>query len=591
MIHLNSFLNFLSERRNIESRIKVTVANRIYNFLKESKYQYKPGSDSNVFTSFKTGDFETIIPSRDLGGKQYTSPQGFYCFDMNGFKERLFGEEEISPDTFNPDNLKKSSDTIRDLGLGYGNNGNVVDNENIWDEFGGIPRYLYFVRVKPGSLILSSNSTSLKFYDPLVKLIRFYSHNYLIDSKPEVFSPKDKKDIGQKSIKEYKQYFEENKDKYIESFVNRLMKLINSIGKDEKDLHIKMYNFILSCSSLIKEEKKYVRFNIICKSIGIDGFTQRRKDVGFIHSSPEFQTLLLTESCVDELMKIDLVKELKNDRYVTGEKTKLNLDSFLANIKPGDILLDKNSSKFYRFDNIDNFKERFGKSRNVKSTFKVELDKLIKVDLTTSKSWKFIQKLKEGDYLKITTETEDKGEQDCIIIQIEKAQVVNDSQIDFDFQKRRFIEKFSWNGYTNFYIDGKSKNISYPYNLKKPDKETPLFDPAKVNGSAYVYWIQNKEELEKQGATWDTFIDEYEKKKILYKLDDLFTNREYKTDLNNFRLYDDLDLLSLITSFKNNYYVQVFNTSGSFMKKNMTLYLYRGDLSKPLEVHYSGNEF
>jgi hypothetical protein len=607
---------FFLEKRNLEEREKVSVSHRIVNFLNKFKYEYEGvKEDSKIFISFKTGDFETIIPSRSLGGSQYTSPQGLYCFDMNGFKQRLFGDDEIGFDTFSAENLKRGSNVIGDLGLGFGNNGNSVDNKNIWDSFSMIPRYLYFVKVKDGSLILSSNSNALKFFDPMTKLLKLYSHNFLKDNESKVFDPKDKRgeEFKNKSFDELKKYFTENKDKYKTQFTgnvngNPLVDLMKAISKDEKKLHVKFYNFLLSCCSTINDKNEFVRFTLLCKSIGVDGFTQRIEDGGYIHPSPKYQTLLLTESCVEDLMKIDLKTELRTDKYVDNEKAKQNWDEFTKNLKPEDILYDKKNFKFFRFSSFDksnskvgnrevvlNDKDRINKNKN----FKFNPEGLIKVDLSNNKIWKFIKTLKVGDWIKISSnqttgssygsDVKSEKKLDCLIIQFKKLEILED-KINIEIRGKKFVEDIRSTRHVNFDINGEHKNPSFPYDISKKDTETPLFDPQRINPVEYKYWIDNKSELEKQGLTWDSFIDEYDKRYIVNNLEELFTNREYTYDSNRVRyIEDDIDLLNFLTDFNNKYIDRVYHNYTSFNKKPMTLYMYRGNLDKPIKVIYSDN--
>ena len=619
MKYLKLFKLFLLEKRNLEEREKVSVSHRIVDFL--NKYNYKYGGsdkDSQIFISFKTGDFETIIPPKSLGGKQYTSPQGFYCFDMNGFKQRLFGDDEISFDNFSAENLKKSNNIIGDLGLGYANNGNSVDRENIWDEWSGIPRYLYFVKVKDGSLILSSNSNALKFYDPLEKLMRFYSHNFLKDNESELFDPKDKRgeELKNKSWIELKKYFTENKDKYNTVFINILMDLFKSIDKDEKLLHVKFYNFLLSCCRIINSNNQFVRFTLLCKSIGVDGFTQRVSEDAFIHPSPKYQTLLLTESCVGDLMKIDLKTELKNDRYVDSEKAKQNWDEFAKNLKPEDILYDKKNLKFYRFSSFDNINNANDRVKNIgyrvaavddkdriskNFHYKLNPEGLIKIDLSNNKIWNFIKTLKSGDWIKISSgritasafgrDLASKEDLSCLIIQLKKVEYLED-QFNIEIRSKAFSEKIKYNGYVNFIINDERQNPQFKYDISTKDSETPLFDPQRVNQPKYKYWIDNKSELEKQGATWDIFIDEYDKPYIVNNLEEIFTNKKYTSESNRVRyIENDIDLLNFLTDFSNGYVNRVFSkyTNSDFSKEEMTLYLYRENTDKPIKVIYSNN--
>jgi hypothetical protein len=598
MKYLNSY-NYFVEKRNLESREKVTVSNRIVNFLEKYNFKYEGyAKDSNIFVSFKTGDFETIIPSRKLGGDQYTSPQGFYCFDMNGFKQRLFGDESISAENFSPDNLSRASNSILSLGLGYGNHGNEVDSENIWNPFTGIPRYLYFVKVKEGSLILSSNSNSLKFYDPLRNLLEFYSHIFLKENKSNVFDPKDKRDSGldKKSFKELKNYFSENKEKYNSNFIDSLLRLFKSIDKDEKDLHVTMYYFLMRCCKIISNDNAYLRFNLLCRSIGIDGFTQRKGENDFIHSSPEFQTLLLTESCVEDLMKIDLRRELKTDQYVSKEKSKKNLDDFLKSNEKGDILFNKKQYRFIRFD--EDFIEKLKEPISEKLTINIE--DYIKVNLNNNEIWNFIKNIKSGDWIKINRLLKEEGYGGKINDKIEESIIIqfndikkNNNIISFDTRGKIFNEYIVSDKYVNYRIGEESfNNIKYSYNLERKDKETPLFDPRLVNLQEYNYYLDNKLEFKSKGIKLEDMIDDYYYDEIVNNLEELFTNKNYQNDVNRVRIYDDMSLLTLLTNFKNKYVDRVYssNRSGDFTKDKMKLYYYtNGDIDKPFMVIDSDN--
>lgn len=595
MRYLSKYNNWilLLEKRDIKSREKLTVANRIVDFLKKYSFEHGgPGRDSEIFISFKTGDFETIIPPKSLGGKLYTSPQGFYCFDMNMFKQRLFGDEKISPENFNEDNLSRSNNIIRDLGLGYGNNNNKVDSENIWNPFSSIPRYLYFVKVKSGSLILSSNSNALKFYDPLGKLLRDYSHLFLKDSDAVKFDPKDRRDngLGKMSFKELKGYFSENGEKYKKDFVTKLVKLFNDLGKDEKLLHEKMYRFLMYCCKSISDENIYIRFNLLCRSIGIDGFTQRKGENDFIHYSPEVQTLLLSEKCVEDLMKIDLKTELKVDRYVSGESGKQNFESFLKSLKSGDVLYDKKRESFERFEDIESFVGEY--NRESKKDFKMDPEKFTKVDLNTNKVWQFIRTLKTGDWIKIQRISEESGRSkvlDCIIIQFEKIEI-DGNRIELEVRSKRFSEKVINNNVIQYNIgEERFTNQKFDYNIDTKWSETPLFNPQRINPPEYKYWIDNKTELEKKGANWDTFIDD--KDELVNNLEELFTNRNFKTEENRISIYDDMNLLTFLTNFSKGYVWRVYGRGKDLNKQSMALLQYRGDLKKPIKVIDSGEDF
>lgn len=595
MRYLSKYNNWilLLEKRDIKSREKLTVANRIVDFLKKYSFEHGgPGRDSEIFISFKTGDFETIIPPKSLGGKLYTSPQGFYCFDMNMFKQRLFGDEKISPENFNEDNLSRSNNIIRDLGLGYGNNNNEVDSENIWNPFSSIPRYLYFVKVKSGSLILSSNSNALKFYDPLGKLLRDYSHLFLKDSDAVKFDPKDRRDngLGKMSFKELKGYFSENGEKYKKDFVTKLVKFFNDLGKDEKLLHVKMYNFLMYCCKSISDENIYIRFNLLCRSIGIDGFTQRKGENDFIHYSPEVQTLLLSEKCVEDLMKIDLKTELKVDRYVSGESGKQNFESFLKSLKSGDVLYDKKRESFERFEDIESFVSGYNGER--KKDFKMDPEKFTKVDLNTNKIWQFIRTLKTGDWIRIQRISEESGRSkvlDCIIIQFKKIEI-DGNKIELEVRSKRFSEKVINNNVIHYNIgDERFTNQKFDYNIDTKWSETPLFNPQRINPPEYKYWVDNKTELEKKGANWDTFIDD--KDELVNNLEELFTNRNFKTEENRISIYDDMNLLTFLTNFSKGYVWRVYGRGKDLNKQSMALLQYRGDLKKPIKVIDSGVGF
>jgi hypothetical protein len=588
MRYLEKYNNWilLLEKRDIKSREKLTVANRIVDFLKKYSFEHGgSGKDSEIFISFKTGDFETIIPPKSLGGKLYTSPQGFYCFDMNMFKQRLFGDEKISPENFNEDNLSRSNNIIRDLGLGYSNNNNKVDSENIWNTFSSIPRYLYFVKVKSGSLILSSNSNALKFYDPLGKLLRDYSHLFLKDNDTTKFDPKDRRDngLGKMSFKELKGYFSENEEKYKKDFVTKLKKLFNDISKDEKLLHVKMYRFLMYCCKSISDENIYIRFNLLCRSIGIDGFTQRKGEDDFIHPSPEVQTLLLSEKCVEDLMKIDLKTELKVDRYVSGEKGKQNFESFLKSLKSGDVLYDKKRESFVRFEDIESFVR--GYNIEGKKDLKMDPEKFTKVDLNINKIWQFIKTLKTGDWIKIQRISEESGRSkvlDCIIIQFKKIEV-DGNKIELEVRSKRFSEKVINNNVIHYNIgEERFTNQKFDYNIDTKRSETPLFNPQRVNPPEYKYWIDNKSELEEKGASWDTFIDD--KDKLVNNLEELFTNKYFTSEENRISIYDDMNFLTFLTNFSKEYVWRVYGRGRDFNKQPMTLLQYRGDLKKPIKV-------
>lgn len=593
MKYLKLFKLFLLEKRSLEEVENVSVSHKVVNFLNKHNHKDEESyRDSDIFVSLKTGDFQSIIPIRSLGGTQYTSPQGFYCFDMNIFKERLFGDDKISIDNFSVENLKKSSNIIKDLGLGYANNGNKVSKENLWYDY--IPRYLYFVKVKDGSLILSKNSNTLKFYDPLKKLLKSYSHYFLKDEDMDRFDPKDKlgDDLKYKSFIELKKYFTDNKDKYKEDFIDGLSYLMKSMDKDKKSLHALFYNFLLDCCRSIHGGNEYIRFTLLCATIGVDGFTQRESDGSFIHPSPKSQTLILTSSCVEELMKIDLRTELKKDAYVDKSKAEKNWDEFYKSLNPGDILYHKKFNSFVRFSPNTVLK-------------KENPDNFTKVDLSNNKIWNFIKTLKSGDWIKITGDIPDSSKimSRCRIIQLNKEDFENELGPFTEIKAIsdiRFIETTGYNEHVIFTINGEIKNPKFPYDISTKDSETPLLDPSRVNDPKYKYWIDNKSELEKQGCNFDNFFDEYEKKDIFNNLDEILVSiaRNYddlKPVSKHFQIQlarpiaRDLDLLRVLTNFSKEYSHRVFFSENDLIKEKMTLYVYRGNLDRPIKVIYSNN--
>jgi hypothetical protein len=586
---LKSYRDFqiLLESHNFEKQ-RITVGEKIVNFLKKHKFVYEGSrSDSDIFISFKTGDFETIIPKKTLGGTLYSSPQGFYSFDMNGFKQRLFGDDEISAENFNPKNLSRSSNVIEQLGLGYANHGNEVSPENIWSRWYSIPRYLHFVKVKDGSLILTSNSNSLKFYDPLEKLLNFYLHNFLKENESNIFDPNDKRDSGlsKKNWKELYSYFNENKSKYKSRFIDGLLSLFKSIEKDESELHSKMYYFILNgCCQSINDNVIYMMFTDICRAIGIDGFTQRKNNK-FIHSLPEFQTLLLTDSCVEELMKIDLTTELRIDRDIFAEKSEKNLENFLSTLKKGDVLWNKKEQYFKRFENRDSLLKD-----NVGEKTPINTDDFVKVDLSNNKLWNFIKNLKSGDWIKITSlylDTHRDKVLNCIIMQFNDVSF-SDNRLKFEERGRVFLETVIYSSHINYTIDGKQINKQYKYNIDTKDRETPLFDPQRVSPPEYKYFMDNKSEF--RGLTIDEIISEFDNRKVIHNLEELFTSEQYAGQDNRVRIRDDMDLLRLLTNFTKEYAERVLNfRSDSYTKNDMTLYHYRGNLNQPIRVIYSNN--
>lgn len=596
MKYLKKYLDFF-EKRDLSSREKMTVSRRIIDFLEKHNFKHSDyNKDSDIFVSFKTGDFETIIPPRKLGGSQYSSPQGFYCFDMNVFKKRLFGDDSISAENFSPDNLSRSSNEIVHLGLGYGNNDNKVESENIWNHFSNIPRYLYFVKIKDGSLVLSSNSNSLKFYDPLGVFLKYYSHIFLKDNELNKFDPKDKRDNGlnKKSYKELKNYFTENKEKYNSNFIDGLLKLLKSIDKDEKNLHVIMYGFLRRCCYIIDNDNTYIRFTLLCNSIGIDGFTQRIGEDDYIHPSPESQTLLLTESCVEDLMKIDLKTELKTDQYVNREKNKINQDVFLKSLKSGDVLYRKELYMFYRFNNSKKLIDDLVRSDKNKKNY-IDVDRLSKVDLSDNDIWNFIKNIKSDDWIKITRNLDidtynNKKVLKSMIIQFNNVKNI-DGIIEFDTRGRVFEETIIDNTSINYEVgEMKAVNKKYKYNFERKDSEHPLFDTRTFNDPIYSYWLENEENFKSKGIEFKDIIDDYDYNKVVNNLEELFTNKDRQSYVEEPKIYDDMRLLTLLTNFKNKYSARVFYRGNDFNKESMKLYYYtNGDIKKPFRVIDNSN--
>lgn len=583
---IKRYSQFVFERRDVESREKVSASSRICSFLKKHGFKYEgPGNDSEIFVSFKTGDFETIVPPKSLGGSQYSSPQGFYCFDMNIFKKRMFGDDEIAPENYSPSNLNSAGDkAIPSLGLGYGNNGNVVDKENMWN---GIPRYLYLVKAKPGSLILSSNSNSLKIYDPLMKLLRGYSHLFLKSSDADRFSKSLEKDtgLGKKSYVEIEKHFRENSSEYKEQFMSALRDLFSAMDKD-KNTHLALYDLIMRCSGLISRSNMFVRFTLICKAIGIDGFTQRKGENSFIHPSPEQQTVLLSDGCVEDLIKIDLMKEGNIDRYVKGQKADEEQEAFFASLKKGDCIYNRKTRSYSRYEGKDSFltgRKGIGKWR-------VDIADLSKVDLSASKEWQFVKSLKPGDWIKISAERGILEEHNPQKFQTLYINITNSDPdeygINLKMRNRRIIESDSYDAYINYSIDGKRKNEQFKYKLnRRAAKDMPLFDPESANIPVYKFWKDNQEELEKKGATLDTLIDEYDRSSISESIEELF--EKPSSDGNTRRgLNSEYSLMTLLRAFQESYVNKVMdeNLQGDLHKGKMTLYLYRGDLQRPAKV-------
>ena len=586
---IKRYSQFLLEKRDLESREKISASNRIYSFLKKHNFNYEgAGSDSLLFASFKTGDFETIIPPKALGGNQYKSPQGFYCYDMNFFKKRMFGDSEISPENYNSGNLLMGSDeALKDLGLGYANHDTSVDPDSIWK---GLPRYLYLVKAKEGSLILSRNSNSLKFYNPIEKLLKGYSHLFLKSSDVKDFSKKYKTDSGleKKTYEELVKYFKENSEEYKKNFIRYLLELF-SVMKSDKNIHIAMYEFILyGCAFTLKENNSYVRFTLICNAIGIDGFTQRNGENSYIHPSPVYQTLILSEGCVQDLIKIDLKKEGRTDDYVSNKKADMNQEEFFKNLKPGDCLFNRDNQKYTEFIDSESFLTTI---KGVKR-WKQDIADYTKIDLTKNKAWSLIDKLKVGDWIKISTTPFEESGIKCRTVIINILELAGSgTDIDLKFREKLFTETITSTKSIRYNIGGEDKNPRFEYSLKRLDKNMPLFDSQSINPPIYKFWIDNRAELEKQGAKWETFIDEYDRAEIVESVEDIFTNPKWQRSDFNLPTYcypkNEFGLLNVLSLFEKRLSDRLFGSQGSYKKDNMTMYLYRGDLEKPIKVFMS----
>ena len=76
--------------------------------------------------------------------------------------------------------------------------------------------------------------------------------------------------------------------------------------------------------------------------------------------------------------------------------------------------------------------------------------------------------------------------------------------------------------------------------------------------------------------------------KIVNNIDDIFS--KYKRESRDGgNIEDDMSLLTLLTDFSNEYADRVFYDLKSLNKQEMTLYLYRGNLDKPIKLTYSDN--
>lgn len=554
MSHITNYkdFKFLYEKREASAREKITTGKKIEEFLKKSKYTYKPGSDSNVFVSFKTGKFESFIPPRNTDGV-YKSPQGFYCFDMNMFKKRMFGDEEVSGENFNPINLKKSDDIISELGLGFANNNTNVADDGI-DQF-GFPRYLYLVRLKEGYKVLSRLSGRIKVEDPVKNLLRYYSHYFMKSDTSSKFDPKNKQDIGRLTLKEMLDYFKKKSNDLKEDIYESLIELIESVLNDKEDLHKIVYYFIKSFSETFGENKMFVRFTLICNSIGIDGFTQRKADGGFIHNTPDFQTLLLSRKSVDEIIIIDLIKDIRNDKYVSLSKDPEEMERIKKGKETG----------------------HFG-DKNYRLPEKINKEKQERVI-------SFMKQLKKGDFVKITAEKLDRLKKGYITMICQVIEPIDENN-EIATKGVNLVERYNWSfnyDYNQFGFEKGAPRVDF----KRPKPEyRPLITPFAVNGPDYAYWCYRKKEFEKSGISWEEYISKLPERydspsdKVLKSLDDLINkNDTYITQ----DIRPSIDINRLI-AFSNSYLSAIHPHEGARISGPMTLSVYRGDLNKPIKV-------
>lgn len=287
------------------------------------------------------------------------------------------------------------------------------------------------------------------------------------------------------------------------------------------------------------------------------------------------QSVLLSDDCVEELMKVDLVKELPIDRYVS-KMSNPSIDSFASNLKPGDILFDKEKFRFIRFSDVMSFISDI----NVDGRRIFKQDKIIKVDLSNNPIWKFINDLKDGDSIKIVSKTN--KDVSCV-----KRTALFLPNINLSYKSKRVgeyitkTETLKSGTNIDFYIQGQRFNFGFNYDISKDTRESPFFDPELVSENILVYWNRNKEDLIKRGANWEEYSQDQD---VFTSLDELFKKSSSRA------IYDDMYLMTFLNKFKEEYIDRVLETSpNSLVKGPMTLLLYRGDLSKPIKVipHYS----
>ena len=553
------FGEFILEKRDMQSRERVTVGRRICDFLEKSGYKHQQG-DSKVFVGFKTGDYESFIPPKELGGKLYQSPQGFYCYDMNGFKRRLFGDSPVAPDNFHPFFLDVSDDIISSFGFGYGNHNNKVDPAGLMSGLSDIPRYLNIVRVKEDAVILTSRTGALKAQGPVMKLLRFYSHYLLKESKGDKFDPKDRRDIGPMSIIEMEKHFKDKSSSMKEDASEMVLWLVKELRSDSRDLHRKVYAFIKWMSKLISKDKMFIRFSLICRAVGIDGFTQRSDEGGFIHSDPPFQTVLLTRKCVQDKIVIDLRKDINVDEYVSKMKNPE---------------LAKKSLEEYKKNNTRS------------SLYKMPL-KLISED-QRKRALSFMKQLKKGDFVKIGSidESDGKGSGVYEAYLCEVVEPLGQESAKMETRCVRYLERYKHNFSKNL-IDTFGLDVGNPLTFffdRPRASEMPMLSAVTVNEEAFAYWVHRGKELKSKGLDFESYNAKlpsyYRVDKPILDFDKLLAGVDYLATVG---LY--LTPERLISFAKG--HLSAMRGNFSFEKGRMYLSVYRGDLSKPIKTMYSG---
>lgn len=501
-----NYLNYLlQEKRNYKERDKVSKKSQIMNFLKG--WDYKPGHSSNVFVAFKTGDYETIIPPISLGGSKYTSPQGFYCFDMNALKDDLFGKDNPIEKRF----IDVGSFYGRsDFGLGYANDGGLKIKDN--KMYRQLPRYLYFIKIKSTKKIISRAFNPQDIYGPFLHFLKYYG-NQLIDNETKIFSLKLKMtdeeskklygdikfyDTSKKNLIVISDWFKANKDKY--KNVEHISYFLRY--PDAKDLYSNFYYLMLSLAQDISSDNQFIRVNLMFNACGVDGFTQW-SDNKYIHSDPENQTLLLNDSCILEKIKID---RAQND--FSGDINTRQKEDWVKNndIKDGDWV--KRGTKYINFktkQDPDHIKQK--KSNQMNNLRKLSEREQLIAD--------FVNNMKIGDIIKIDKPNRNEYDYDGNIKYIIKQK--ND---DFFFllkdKKQNALSIKNELKVDGVEIGNKSDVYFQPQDfINKDINDDVLFDTTLFNDGSFRYYDEYKDEL-------NMTIDEFTDKQKIHK----FRNEE-----------------------------------------------------------------